>query len=1134
MVRWWIGAVAFGCALAGTTSAQAAVVSKQTTGVGFLTHTYTIEDTAGQWNQLTISTPSANVLRIEDEQNVLTLSGNPGCTTPSGAGDPGAPSVTECTISISFLTRNQLTILAGTWGDTVTNLQGTVATRIEGGDGNDTLTGGPGDEVIVGGPGNDDIDAGAGNDRVQGGLEQDGGADSVVQGGDGIDTIAYDEAGRAAGVHVSLGDSVQDGDIHIDGSEKAFGFENLIGTPFADGITGTSAANQLEGRGGADDLSGLAGDDVLVGGGAQDSFDGGADVDTVSYDDGRATGITFRFFPDGNTYVAPENDVVVSVENVEGTPHADVMYGDEVSRGFFGLGGDDTFNGGSAAETFYGGAGADTFAPGGGVDTVSYRDGGAVTIDLDTGTFPEGDQGVALAEVIEGSDFADTLRGDEEANELRGAGGNDQLVGRADPDILVGGAGSDTVSYEDRGGGVIASLVGALPDGDSVTGVENLRGSSGDDVLEGNDTGNRLDGDAGNDRLIGRGNGDVLVGGEGIDIASYEERGGGIVASLAAGPHPDNDTWTTIEGIGGTTGADTLTGTSGADTLIGNGGADTLSGLAGADVLRGGTVAGADSDPDRVSYAERATSVTVDLLVGANPDGDVLADVQSVTGGTGADVLRGDAAANVLDGGAGDDTLVGRGGADTLTGGEGANTASYEERATAVTVNLATGTNTDGDVLSGISRLVGGAGDDALTGSSGADVLEGAGGADDLRADAGSDVLLGGEGDDRLEPGDGNDGAVDGGAGTDRIAYDDGRSTGVTVNLADAGPDGGAGDGNEVAVNVEGVIGGPGDDVLTGSDAAGSLSGGGGDDVLRGGSGAHAFAGGAGTDTVTYDDRSARVTVTLGSDADDGAAGEGDNVAADVERLVGGGGADRLTGGPGTNVLVGGAGGDTLDGAAGVDTVQAGEGEDTIEARDGAVDQIDCGDGQDTAHVDGNDALTSCETAPLRDADGDGIPATSDCNDADAAIKPGGAEIPGNAVDEDCSGAAAPFPTISAALSYKSGDARAWTRLTKLEVRALPAGAKVTVTCMQKKDKRIRAKSKRSCPFARKTYTAKAATLALTSTFKKRKLAVGTVVRFVVTAPQTIGRQWTLTVRKRKAPARVDRCVPPGGAATTC
>ena len=165
------------------------------------------------------------------------------------------------------------------------------------------------------------------------------------------------------------------------------------------------------------------------------------------------------------------------------------------------------------------------------------------------------------------------------------------------------------------------------------------------------------------------------------------------------------------------------------------------------------------------------------------------------------------------------------------------------------------------------------------------------------------------------------------------------------------------------------------------------------------------------------------VSASLDGVANDGAAGELDNIAVDVENLTGGSAADVLTGSSSANTFDGGLGADTVSGLTGVDTItyasrtasvivkldanandgQVGEldkiltdvenviggtGKDTITgskfanvitgglgadkllggsgndkffARDGVKDTLDGGTGTDSAQTDKSDVRTSIE-----------------------------------------------------------------------------------------------------------------------------------------------------------------------------
>ena len=157
-------------------------------------------------------------------------------------------------------------------------------------------------------------------------------------------------------------------------------------------------------------------------------------------------------------------------------------------------------------------------------------------------------------ENIVGSRQGDTLRGDAKVNNLKGksgddliegrngndvlegGNGNDQLFGGNDQDLLLGGKGDDTLdggansiagdtaSYAGSTGGVQVDLriAGAQDTGgagfDTLTGIENLIGTDGNDTLIGNNAArNELRGGNGKDTLFGDLGVDNLFGDAGID-----------------------------------------------------------------------------------------------------------------------------------------------------------------------------------------------------------------------------------------------------------------------------------------------------------------------------------------------------------------------------------------------------------------------------------------------------------------------------------------------------------------------------------------------------------------------------------------------------------------------------------------
>ncbi len=181
-----------------------------------------------------------------------------------------------------------------------------------------------------------------------------------------------------------------------------------------------------------------------------------------------------------------------------------------------------------------------------------------------------------------------------------------------------------------------------------------VRGGSGNDVLNGVGGNDKFWGGGGDDVLRGGSGVDYLDGGDGVDMVFYGGSGSGVYVDLEkeSGMRGDarDDMIVNIENVLGSMYGDRLKGNESDNWLVGGGGDDGLWGRDGDDVLWG------DGGNDRV-------------WGGAGDD--------RLLGGDGVDGLKGEAGDDWLDGGDGDDFLDGGLGNDELFGGSGDDVFSF-------------------------------------------------------------------------------------------------------------------------------------------------------------------------------------------------------------------------------------------------------------------------------------------------------------------------------------------------------------------------------------------------------------------------------------------------------------------------
>ncbi len=857
----------------------------------------------------------------------------------------------------------------------------------------DNLTGSKGADTLTGDDNANIIDGGAGDDLIAGGL----GLDYLSGGLGSNDTVSY--AGSSIGVYIDFGFQgwvLNDGSIGGWGfaqgdadNEFIAGFENIVGSGHDDDLRGNNANNKIEGGAGNDSISGGTGNDIL---------DGGAGFDTLDYSYVSGFGLTLTLGAwDKNTLTSAAASTSGVTGDVDSFKNFEAVIGGQSGSKLTGNAGDNAFFGGAGDDTLEGLGGADLLDGQGGFNTITYgKSASAVTVDLSLNN--NGD--VSLSGTQQGGDAAGdrlanvrNLTGSAFNDVLKGSNADETFIGGAGKDAFFGGGGVDTVTYAIVTGPITINLTtnvnaGGEALGDTFTNIQNIIATTANDLLTGDGAANYLFGANGNDTIEGGAGADELVGGLGIDTVSYANSSAGVTVNLALqglsfsngqkdtkgtasnGGDAAGDYLWGFENIIGSAFIDSLTGDSAANNIQGGGGDDTVNGGLGTDALDGGAgidtvdysylISGKNLTVTLGAYDAKTFNVAQTSASGITGDTDSVKNFENIVGGAGNDKLTGNAGDNWLTGGAGADILIGGAGADRLHGnvatsvdlGNPGDTADYSASNAGITIAISNasyslvgeGGHAEGDILAGINNIIGSNFNDFISGDTVFGVLSGLGGDDIIRAanhSSGTNVL---------------DGGAHGTAG-DTIDYS-WASNVITLTIALSNTNNAVvnvdsnGAGATQIKNFENIIGGAGDDILTGNNVA---------NVIEGGAGADTLTGGGGVDTISYAGSKMGVNISLenafqnGSEQQkatfDGIVANGD-AAGDILQgfthfigsakndIVQGNStrAETIFGRDGNDDLSGGDGnfGDKLDGGKGDDNLYGGAGGDTLIGGDGA------------------------------------------------------------------------------------------------------------------------------------------------------------------------------------------------------
>jgi hypothetical protein len=477
--------------------------------------------------------------------------------------------------------------------------------------------------------------------------------------------------------------------------------------------------------------------------------------------------------------------------NVNGDANEDIIFGaNNGGAGTFVVSmgaGDDLFS--SAGDTSTGGARFNNDTPAN--PATNFGPGVVIYGGLGADTFAQGATSTPYETIYGGGQAGDTVDYSARTTSVTVALGTPGIANAVSGECVVGGGDAGdagpacaTDEFDDVKNDVFVVYGGSGNDFLTASATAVIAGAGGVDA--GTDAGHADAGhsdagvDAGHDAGVDAGH---------ADAGDAGHADAGAVDSGAADAGVAEGAGSSVVFYGGA-GNDTLTPATGPYVMNGGTGNDTF--VMGTDGSHGaGTLIGG-AGVDYVDFSQRSTALhlTMDGVTpsgtfsgGAVTEGVIIStDIENIHGGTGGDVIVGNALDNVINGGPGADSITGGGGSDTVdysdaTGpvwaqidglphsGVSAGLAQSPGNSAPYTNGTCTiGMTTEGDTIGiDITNIIGSANNDCLFGQPYGSACPGTTCQNTLTGGPGSDMLFGMQDDDILEGsgGLGGDGPTD-------------------------------------------------------------------------------------------------------------------------------------------------------------------------------------------------------------------------------------------------------------------------------------------------------------------------------------------------------------------------------------